>query len=205
MKKSSIIRSVVAVMAAAVLATTAMFGTVACSKDEGPIIQGQVDAALDGLKTVDDSTIEEVMGDSFVSEMSTYGVSATDIYRALVQHFEYKDNGVKVDGDSATVSLTTTNVDVTSVMSSWQEEFTAFAQTDDAITLYTSEGQNGLIKKALDMLVANLSADDAPTVTADVTVDLTKDSDGDWGVKDESQLVTALFAGEDISSLGSTL
>jgi hypothetical protein len=170
-------------------------------KDEEADISSQVDASLDALGTADESTIEDTLGDDLVSELQGYGVSTSDLYHALLKHFSYTDDGVTVDGDTATVKLTSTNVDFDSVATAWNEEVTAYANSDEGAQVYTSGGQSGFMKACLQKLMDRLDADDAPLKTSDVTVALTRGSDGTWNVSDQSALEGVILGGSSISSI----
>ncbi|MDD3486407.1 MAG: hypothetical protein PHI26_07230 [Atopobiaceae bacterium] len=194
---------ILAILLVAVLALVPVLATTGCrsQKDEEADISSQVDASLDALGTADEATIEDMLGDDLVSELQGYGVSASDLYHALLKHFSYTDDGVTVDGDTATVTLTSTNVDFDSVATAWNEEVTAYASSDEGAQVYTNGGQSGFMKVCLQKLMDRLNADDAPLKTSDATVTLTRGSDGTWNVSDQSALEGVLLGGSSISSI----
>ncbi|MCI1665052.1 MAG: DUF5105 domain-containing protein [Atopobiaceae bacterium] len=202
-KRTSWLRVVVTTCLTLVLALSATLALAGCGVSDEDASKKVVDSALDDLKATDSTSVESTLGSTLCDQIRAYGIDPADFYSALVNHFSYTDNGSTVDGDSATVSLTVTNVDFQSIYMAWQSDFTNYVSTTEAVDLYSTDGQDGVVKKGLQMLLDDLNADDAPTKTEDVTIDLTKGSDGSWSMSDQSQLTSALLAGNDIASVTS--
>lgn len=163
--------------------------------------QEALKADLDSLKTADEQTIKDLFGEDVVSEMETYGIDPKEFYDSLVKHFSYDNMSATAKDDSnVTVKLTTTNVDIQAVATQWQNDVLEYMNSSQAMEDYATLGEDGLMKKMMGSLVDALAADDAPTKSADVTIDMKKGSDGTWAPSDESQVSNAIFAGADLDS-----
>ena len=189
---------VLAAMSTILLAFGLVFGLSGCSgESEEQVVQGVVDAELDKVKSLDEDELKEYLG-SAADELESYGVKPADFYSAFFGRFDYKDNGVTIDGDTATVKLTVTNVDVDKAASAFKEQATEWMTSDDAADLYTSDGEDAIYKKVFEMMMDCFN--NADTKTADVELTATKDSDGNWTIGDDDETVNALFAGSDVES-----
>ena len=187
----------------ATMAITCALMLPGCTDDKAAVRQA-ADSALSEVKNADDATIESALSDSgMASELEGYNVSATDFYHAFVKHFSYTIDDVTVDGTTATVSVTSTNADFSSVVTSWESDVIAYCATTEGIQLYQDEGENGLMQKCFQMLMDDLNADDAPTTTAKTTLHFTKGSDGTWQPSDQSEVESIVLGGSDLSSVES--
>ena len=164
------------------------------------VVKETLSADLDSLKTASEDQVKELFGDDVVSEMQTYGIDPKDFYDSLVKHFSYDNLQVKVDGDKATATLATTNVDVQKVATQWENDVLDYMYSSQASDDYDKLGEDGMMKKVMQSLVDSLAADDAPLKTADVSIDLEKGSDGSWTTTDDAQVAKAIFAGDDLQN-----
>lgn len=206
MKKNAVINLVHRTLPCALVAMMAITCALVlpgCTDDKAAVQQA-TDAAFSEVKNADDATIESALSDSGMSsELESYGVSATDFYHAFIKHFSYTINDVTVDGSTATVSVTSTNADFTSIVGSWESDVIAYCATPEGIQLYQDGGENGLMQKAFQMLMDDLNADDAPTTSSETTLHFTKGSDGTWQPSDQSEVESVVLGGSDLSSLES--
>ena len=202
MRFAKFARKVATTALALAVAVVPVLGLSACGPNEEELIKQELAAQFDSLRDADEDLVKEIVGSSTWSEMEGYGIDPIEFYGSLVKHFEYGDVVVKVDGDTAKVTLTTTNVDIKQVMTNWMSEMTDYASSQDAIDDYLSGGEDALYQKMFQGLIDMLTADDAPTATDEVTMDLTKSGDM-WDFADENQVASALFGGADLSMLDS--
>lgn len=156
-----------------------------------------VSAQLDALKTPDEATVRSVIPTDAYDELTKYGIDPTAFYNALVSRFGYqiKDTAISSDGNSAQVTVSATNVDLNAIATSWASDFTAYVTSSDGMSAILSGDEGSLVSKGTSMLQDKVNASDAPMATADVTIDLARGSDGAWSLKDQNELVSALFAG----------
>lgn len=203
MSNHALIRRAGALFATLALAVGGTLGLSACG---GPkpeeVIKQQVQLELDTIKEADADTIKAVLGEDEWNSLSSSGMDVEAFYNSCVKHFSYEEPTVTVDGDSATVTVNVTNVDLVQVFEAWTADALDYAGTEEAQNDLATLGEDGIASKLFEKLYAALGADDAPLKTADVQIDFEKDSDGSWNPSDESQLSSLLFAGVDPSVIG---
>lgn len=200
MSLASLSRKALGLVFALVLVAVPAFALTGCANEE-QAIKDFLSARLDSLKNADSDTLKSTVGDDTWNEISKYGIDPAEFYGACYKHLSYKVNGVKVDGEKATADLNITNVDINKVANDWSDDLANYMSTAEGLQDYFTNGEEGIMKEYLPKLVDALGADDAPTKTADVQIDLEK-KDGSWQASDENQVATALFAGADLSEFG---
>ncbi|MCI1665927.1 MAG: DUF5105 domain-containing protein [Atopobiaceae bacterium] len=198
-KTPGTVKRVVTCAMAVVMAFACMWVLAGC-QDESKQIQAYVDGQLDDLKTTDATEINNVLGSTYVSQLEEYGVDPVEFYKAFYQHFSYTDNGVTVDGSKAQVKLTTTNIDLEQVATTWQQNEVTYLSSSEGIALYQSGGEDAIYKKMMSDLLTVLEDPSVPTKSADVTINLVKNGNT-WELADENEVYSALFAGADLSTL----
>lgn len=204
-------RSLLAILSTLALALCVIVGISGCSttvqEDPSTTVKNALSASLDGIKSPDSSEIETIIGSDTYTELQKYGVDPQTFYQSLVSRFSYEIKDVSVDssGNTATVTVSATNIDVQQVFSSWMTEFEAYATSSDGLALIMSGDSDSLVKQAMQMLETDLAKTDNPTKTADVTVTMTKGSDGTWKLDNDDELSNILFVGQNLNDLGNTL
>ena len=193
-------RNSLTLLATAALATVSVAGLSACGESQEDAIKSMIKEQFGQLEQVTDANIEEVFGDDEIAELQKYGIDATELYNACVKRFDYEIEDISVSDDTATVTLSVTNLDFATVAASWTDDMTAYLTSDEAVNDYTNLGEDGMVAKVMGQFVERLAADDAPTKTASVTLDLEKNGKT-WEFADEDQVVSAIFAGADPSTL----
>lgn len=194
---------VAASMLALAMALTACAGVGA---DPAKAAKSALTTQLDGIKSPSADEVETLMGSDSYTKLQSYGLDPQAFYQALVTHFSYEVKDVTVDssGKTATATVSATNLDLEQIFGSWVKEFSEYAMSADGMSALMSGDQDGLVQKGMQMLQADLEKTDAPIKTADVTVDLTKGSDGTWQIGSD-ELSQILFVGQSLDNLGSSL
>lgn len=200
MKLRPLARKALTLFATAALATVSVAGLSACGESPEDAIKSMIKEQFGQLEQVTDANIEEVFGDDEIAELQKYGIDATELYNACVKRFDYEIEDISVSDDTATVTLSVTNLDFATVAASWTDDMTAYLTSDEAANDYTNLGEDGILAKVMGQFVEKLAADDAPTKTASVSLDLEKNGKT-WEFSDEDQVVSAIFAGADPSTL----
>lgn len=200
MKLRPLARKALTLLATAALATVSVAGLSACGESQEDAIKSMIKEQFGQLEQVNDDNIEEVFGDDEIAELKQYGIDAGEFYNACIKRFDYEIEDISVSDDTATVKLSVTNVDFATVAASWTDDMNAYLTSSEAVDDYTNLGEDGMLAKVMGLLVEKLAADDAPTKTASVTLDLEK-SGKTWEFADEDQVVSAIFAGTDPSNL----
>ena len=187
---------VVALGAMLVLGTT--FGLAGCGgKTEEEIAQEQVDACLDNIKSVDEATVEAMVGEGTSADLKKYDIEPADFYKALFGKFDYVDNGVELDGDTGTVKLTVTYLDIDSAVMTLTDDVFGYLASDEIETDITEKGESYALNHIFSIIVDDLNG--IETKTHDVELPISKDKDGNWGIDlTDEKVVKSLLGGEDI-------
>ena len=112
----------------------------------------------------------------------------TDILKLITQNLSYQILNTKVDGDSAVVTVSITNTDMSAAMSEYMLNIFALAFSGN----YATEAE--LETAAYDLLKTSIQNNKSKTVTNQVDVQLTK-QDKDWVVTMSDELTDAIFGG----------
>lgn len=200
MKLRPLARKALTLFATAALAIVSVAGLSACGESQEDAIKNMIKEQFSQLEQVTDANIEEVYGDDEIAELQKYGIDATELYNACIKRFDYEIEDVSVSDDTATATLSVTNLDFATVAASWTDDMSAYLTSEEAVNDYTNLGEDGMIAKVMGQFVERLAGDDVPTKTASVTLDLEKDGKT-WEFSDEDQVVSAIFAGADPSKL----
>lgn len=116
------------------------------------------------------------------SELGQLGISADEFADAYLDGYGYEVGTVTVDGDTAEVEVTVTIKSYAEIMSTFESNFNAWAESVDPSTV-TSEDQ--VYQKAGEMLMAAAQA--AEPQAYDATLTFTQDSGGVWWMDSSSE------------------
>ena len=116
------------------------------------------------------------------SELDQLGISADEFADAYLDGYGYEVGTVTVDGDTAEVEVTVTIKPYTEIMSTFESDFYAWAESVDPSTL-TSEDQ--VYQKAGEMLMAAAQAVEPEAY--DATLTFSQDSGGVWWMDSSSE------------------
>lgn len=161
-----------------------------CAENSEEAARNAVTSELDQIKNVDAEAIEQIAGGSTEFQaLGAYGITATDAYEAIFSDFDYQIEGVKVDGDKATVEVKFTSKD----LSQFQTALVAAAQQA------TTDGSlNGLSQQQMNEKIGQLVIDtikSLPTTQTDTVEFECVKKDGKWQLSDDAGQVLqeALF------------
>lgn len=115
-------------------------------------------------------------------ELDQLGISADEFADAYLDGYGYEVGTVTVDGDTAEVEVTVTIKSYAEIMSTFESNFNAWAESVDPSTV-TSEDQ--VYQKAGEMLMAAAQA--AEPQAYDATFTFTQDSGGVWWMDSSSE------------------
>ena len=188
-------------VACALVALGLTLGLSACGSSQRDLIKEQVAAELDRVSDASEENVRALLGDEAFTSIQDQGLDPVALYSSLFGKFTYEIGDVAVEKDTATVTLTVTNVDIAAALSGYEEAVGAWAASDDAVYTFDQEGQEGIEREVARMLYEALTNADLPTVTNEVAIDFRRDADGVWAPADETQVTSALFAGADVRGL----
>lgn len=146
--------------------------------------EATVDGYLKACINLDSAKMNEYFPSNDAAEISTDG----DNFTNLMKRLKYKINGSEVSGDTATVEVTITALDMKTIMGEIVSDLLGQAFTHIGDEDFDSEAYMN------ELLSEKMSAEDAPTVTNDVTVNLEKDASGKWIISSEEKNIDFLNA-----------
>lgn len=195
--KPSLLKRVVLGVSAAVLAISV------CACSSGPKPEEQVRSAVDAtmaiFKDPSSTDITQYIDDATANSLSQYGIDLTDFLGHAFKHLSYTIDDIAVDGDTADVKMTITNVNLDTAMDNALAEFDKWTDTEDAANLYKEAGQDGLYQKLFDLLYEEIDKlGNGSTVTTEATLFLAKQDDGSWDITndaDNQAFYSALYGG----------
>ncbi len=189
-------RKACAVVLGAVLAV----GLTACGGNPADQVRSVVTSNFDQVKNLDAEAIEELGNMDELKELETaYGLSSDRVIKAFYGRFDYKVDDVTVDGDTATVKITSSNVDLQKVMEGYMDDLTEFATSEEAEKLVTEGGQQAVQDKVVELLMGAFESDDVPTTEGQTELAMERDGDT-WTYANEGEVLQVLFGGQDPQS-----
>lgn len=123
-----------------------------------------------------------------------------DTYTNLFKRLKYKIGSSTIDGDTATVQITITALDMKTIMGEMIADLFGQAMSHIGDDSFDSDAYSK------NLLSEKMSAEDAPTVTNDAVVNLEKNADGKWVISSEeknSEFINALTG--DLMSIADSL
>ena len=212
MQKKNLASTVAAIALAAGIALLSLTGCqpTSCSGPAGIGIGTSASPAKslvdDGFKAITDTSAENLnarLGSTTVQRLQELGFEPADVYKAFFDKMTYEvgDAVMNEDDGTGTVKVKVTNIDVLQVLNAYQNEFAEWAASSEATELLTTEGMDGLNKRAIEVMLEKLGDAEAPTTTTDLVVDLTRDADGNWQLANPDGLAYGALGGLDLSTL----
>lgn len=180
-------------------------GLAACSstQNDEQVIRSELDKAFAALKNPTDDVIKEFADEATLQEMEEFGVDPAEMLKHFFGKFEYTIDSVKVDGDKAVATVTTTNVDFQAVM----DDFTNNITSNDELmakvteTMATATSEKDLYPIIFEYLFKAIDeSDKLATDTYDISIEK---KNGTWDFTEEGKqtLMSAMFGGMDLSGL----
>lgn len=198
-------RKIATLIVGLALAVLVPLGLGGCANEE-QAIKDELTAEFDALKNPTKDNLDKYLGsslddDSNFKQLESYGIDPYEFLGHFFKHFDYQIGDIKVDGKTATVSVTLTNVNVVDVVNQASSEYQSTKTQDELVALYNQGGEDAIVQDLFKLVYDKLdSATD--TTSTDVTLSLTKGDDG-WTVDSSSQeeLLGAMFGGASLSTL----
>lgn len=185
---------------AVVLGAVLVVGLTACGGNPADQVRSVVTSNFDQVKNLDAEAIEELGNMDELKELETaYGLSSDRVIKAFYGRFDYKVDDVTVDGDTATVKITSSNVDLQKVMEGYMDDLTEFATSEEAEKLVTEGGQQAVQDKVVKLLMGAFEADDVPTTEGQTELAMERDGDT-WTYANDGEVLQVLFGGQDPQS-----
>lgn len=144
------LKRIAAVVLAGALACS-LLALAGCGEDSEEVIRAGVTEELDGLKALDDATLDELMTGadaSALTEFATYGIDAREFVKAYLDGFDYSIEGIEVDEDCAYVDVTFTCKSFTDIMDALEDSVTAFV-ADPSVYDLTEDELNAKVGELL--------------------------------------------------------
>lgn len=177
-----------------VLASCSLF-----AGEEGAV-RDAVDTTMGLFKSIEDSDAADFVDQSVIESLNAYGIDANEFLGHCFKHLAWEIGDVDVSGDTGTVALSVTNVDLGAALDRAGEQFEEFASTDEAQELFDTEGEGALVKKLFSFFYELVDSGELETTTTDVTLEVFKNEDGAWEIDpDNNEFYSALYGGAEFS------
>ena len=182
-------------------------GLAACggaSEEDQQMITAELDKAFGMLKNPNQDTVKALVGDdaSKLDEFAQYGIDPVEMLKHTFGHLDYKVDGIKAEGDKATVKVTLNNVDFQAVAS----QFASDMQNDEALraqatAALVSGDEQGAYKVIFDKLYSAL--DESDKLVASTAEFQMEKENGQWSFTEEGnqELAAVVLDTIDLSPL----
>lgn len=187
------------------LAAVLSFGLCACKSDADkvtealrPTLESYIERDEDDK---DDEAPEPDYGDSeTASVLEAYGLDVDKLHELCFARYSFEIGDVSVadDGNSASVSVSVTNVSLATAAVNAAADYDAYQSSEEAQSAYAENGHKALLQHLFDLLYAHLQSDG--TVTTEVTLSLAKNEDGEWTFdkSNNAAFYNALYGGSNV-------
>lgn len=169
MKKKFLLVSLLALLALSLVALTG------CGADDEKAIREVITADFDAIDPENEDLVKQIESQAG-SDLDTLGISTDEFCKSFLGGFEYEIGDVEVDGDTATAEVTFKVKSLSTLEDDFATKWTAMIteQADELSSLTTNE----LYERAGKLFMEILDGIDPKEKT--VTIDLEKNSDGEW-------------------------
>ncbi len=190
-----------------VMSTGLCISLAACggvSQEDEQMITAELDKAFETLKNPTQDTVNALFGDdaSKLEEFSKYGIDPIEMLKHAFGHLDYKVDGIKAEGDKASVKVTLNNVDFQAVAS----QFASDMQNDEALRAQATEAlvsgdEQGAYKVIFDKLYSAL--DESDNLVASTAEFQMEKENGQWAFAEEGnqELAAVVLDTIDLSPL----
>lgn len=195
------VAAVLSLFLVAVLAT----GLCACASEADKVCDALGPTLESYVAQKDDEDKEGVpdpdYGDSeTASALEAYGVDVDKLHELCFARysFEMGDVSLSDDGESATVSVSITNVSLAGAAKNAAADYETYQSSDEAQSAYAANGHKALLEHLFDLLFSHLQSDD--TVTSEVSLTLTKNEGGEWtfDASNNAAFYNAIYGGSNV-------
>lgn len=178
-------------LAAGVAALVMALTLVGCGPSDEEAIKKAVDSEMGVIVNPDEETISTLAEEASAGSdgvLTTMGIDSTELVKSWIDGFAYEVGEITVNGDTATAAVNVTCKQLGPVLTTWQMNFEANAQSKGFTTMdeiYAYAGQT---------IMEELNA--AQPTTTEVTLELEKDG-SNWvvsqGTANENALINAMI------------
>ena len=155
-----------------------------------------VDNTMKIFRYAENSDAESFADQNTIDTLSAYGVDANEFLGYCFKNLKWEIGDVKLSGNSGTVVISITNINLGTALDMAGERFAEYAETDEAQDLFNEEGERALVKKLFEFFYEIVDAGEIETTTSEVTLQVYKNDDGTWEVdSDNDAFYRALYGG----------
>lgn len=159
-----------------------------------------IDNTMKIFKFAENSDAASFADQATIDSLSAYGVDANEFLAYCFKNLEWEIGDIKLSGNTGTVALTVTNVNLGTALERAGERFDQFADTDEAQELFISDGEGALVQKLFDYFYEVIDSGELETTTNEVTVEVYKTDEGEWDIdSDNSAFYSALYGGAQLN------
>lgn len=182
-----------------------MLGTTGCgnNRDE-EVIRASATALLNTYKQPTRESLPELVGSDArrtFDQMELYGVDGYAIAERYFQNFDYTIDDISISGDTATVSLTLRNIDVSHAIEDTVSKYSTDKGKEIMEQLYEQGGDSAVYRAVSADLIDHLDAT-TEVVENKTALTLTK-TNGSWAIDERCipNVVGAIYGSTSVSTL----
>lgn len=161
------------------------------------LIEASIDELISVFKNPTEETFAQFIGDEDMSTFEQYDLDPYEYFRNMFKRLDYTVDDVQVNGDTAEVALTVSNVNLNAVITETSDEFNEnIAEYIDGVDMSDEDAAMKVLMNKLFSLVYEQIDTSDDIVTSEFTISLTKGAEG-WSVDESSveRFVSALYGG----------
>lgn len=158
-------RKTIAAISSALLLAFTLCAACGCQPSNEEVIRETVAKEFDAYKGADDAVVSELGSVADQEGLSELGISGDEFAKAVLKGFDYSIDGISVDGNSATVSMTVTSKSKSDFESKLNDAVTSFVNEPGTESL-TAEEKNAKMGQ-----IAMQAFEDTGTVSENVSLD----------------------------------
>ena len=167
------------------------------------LVRDLVQATFESLAAPTKESLSQLPVTTTVQKITEYGIDPVTFLTYCFKNLTYEVEDVKVDGNKADVSLTVTNIPISTALDTAAKRYDSFESSADAQKLFEEKGESGLFAKLFEFLYESIDAGGITPVTTEVVMHCEKGSDGNWKVSTSGnqEFFSAIFGGADPAKL----
>lgn len=157
---------------------------------------------METFKGAESGSIDDLVDDGTAEMLESYGLDKTEFFSHIFKNIDYEITGVTVDGDKAEVAMTVSNVSLEAALNSAAEKFNEFAATQEALELFSADGEQSLFTKLFEFFYEVIDSGELSPVTTETVLHCTK-VDGVWDapLEENADFMSALYGGSQLENL----
>ena len=192
-----------ATLAVCAVALGLTFGLAGCGGPKGPsdeeLIRTSITELMDIFKNPTREKLEPYIDSTDTSTFDEYGIDIYDFFAHVFKRLDYTIDEIQIDGDTATATLTVSNVNLSAIVTEASEQFSEnVLDYMEEIDMSSDTAMQELMGKLFELIYETIDTTEDFNTTS-LTITLTK-TDGTWVIDDSSAeaFISAMYGGMEL-------